>query len=58
MNYVEGAEFQPSSRERVLRFQEILVQAGIQTTVRVTRGADIQAACGQLRSLLAGEQEG
>ena len=50
MNAVTGSEFRPSSRERILRFQEILVQEGIQTTVRVTRGADIQAACGQLRS--------
>lgn len=52
MNAVTGAEYRPSSRERILRFQEILVQDGIQTTVRVSRGADIQAACGQLRSEL------
>jgi 23S rRNA (adenine2503-C2)-methyltransferase len=49
MNPVEGADFRPSSRERILRFQEILVQEHLQTTVRISRGSDIQAGCGQLR---------
>ena len=30
------------------RFQKILVDAGFTTTVRTTRGEDIDAACGQL----------
>lgn len=34
--------------ERVRRFGEILLQAGIVTTIRKTRGDDIDAACGQL----------
>ncbi|MCH7342135.1 23S rRNA (adenine(2503)-C(2))-methyltransferase RlmN [Pelomonas sp. CA6] len=37
-----------SSRERVQAFAELLIQAGIVTTVRKTRGDDIDAACGQL----------
>ena len=37
-----------SSRERVLAFSTLLQQAGIVTTVRKTRGNDIDAACGQL----------
>jgi len=37
-----------SSRERVQAFAEILIRAGIVTTVRKTRGDDIDAACGQL----------
>ncbi len=37
-----------SPRERVLAFSEVLLQAGIVTTVRKTRGDDIDAACGQL----------
>ncbi|MGI6367754.1 MAG: 23S rRNA (adenine(2503)-C(2))-methyltransferase RlmN [Anaerolineae bacterium] len=57
MNEVEGVQMRPSSRERVLRFQDVLQQQGIQTTVRVSRGADIQAACGQLRSRIADESE-
>ncbi len=37
-----------SGRERVLAFAEVLIRAGIVTTVRKTRGDDIDAACGQL----------
>ncbi len=59
MNPIAGCDYAPSSGERILRFQELLVQGRIQTTVRISRGADIQAACGQLRlRQLAGPQEG
>jgi 23S rRNA (adenine2503-C2)-methyltransferase len=37
-----------SSNERVKAFADLLIQAGIVTTVRKTRGDDIDAACGQL----------
>jgi 23S rRNA (adenine2503-C2)-methyltransferase len=37
-----------SSRERVTEFAQVLQQAGVVTTVRKTRGDDIDAACGQL----------
>ena len=37
-----------SPRERVLAFAQVLQDAGIVTTVRKTRGDDIDAACGQL----------
>ncbi len=37
-----------SPRERVLAFARILQDAGIVTTIRKTRGDDIDAACGQL----------
>ena len=37
-----------SSNERVKAFADVLIQAGIVTTVRKTRGDDIDAACGQL----------
>ena len=37
-----------SSMPRVLAFAQILLDAGIVTTVRKTRGDDIDAACGQL----------
>ena len=37
-----------SPRERVLAFADVLQQAGIVTTIRKTRGDDIDAACGQL----------
>jgi 23S rRNA (adenine2503-C2)-methyltransferase len=34
---------------RILAFQKILMNAGITTTVRWSKGEDIGAACGQLR---------
>ena len=37
-----------STPERVLAFSKVLLNAGIVTTVRKTRGDDIDAACGQL----------
>jgi 23S rRNA (adenine2503-C2)-methyltransferase len=37
-----------STNPRVQAFAEVLIQAGIVTTVRKTRGDDIDAACGQL----------
>ena len=49
LNPTRGCDYVPSSREAILRFQEILVQGRIATTVRLRRGADIDAGCGQLR---------
>jgi len=40
--------FTRSRSERVRRFAEVLMQGGIVTTTRKTRGDDIAAACGQL----------
>jgi 23S rRNA (adenine2503-C2)-methyltransferase len=37
-----------SKAERIKRFAQILIDAGVVTTVRKTRGDDIDAACGQL----------
>lgn len=39
-----------SDRDRVQRFKNILEQNGIPCTVRMRRGIDIQAGCGQLAS--------
>jgi 23S rRNA (adenine2503-C2)-methyltransferase len=39
-----------SSRERATAFQAVLKDAGIPCTIRLRRGIDIQAGCGQLRS--------
>ena len=47
-NPFPGSPFRRSSAERVRRFADILMQAGIVTTTRKTRGDDIDAACGQL----------
>ena len=47
-NPFPGSPFKRSPAERVRRFADILMQAGIVTTTRKTRGDDIDAACGQL----------
>jgi 23S rRNA (adenine2503-C2)-methyltransferase len=49
VNPTIGCDYEPSPRERILRFQEILVKQRIQTTVRLRRGLDVDAGCGQLR---------
>ena len=49
LNRVEGAGFDTVSRKRAAEFQEILEHRGIAATVRRELGADIDAACGQLR---------
>lgn len=49
LNPVPGCPYLPTPREQVMRFQEILVKARIQTTIRLARGTAIQAGCGQLR---------
>jgi len=49
-NPVPSSEFQPSSREVALIFQKTLINSGIRTMLRVSRGTDIEAGCGQLRS--------
>jgi 23S rRNA (adenine2503-C2)-methyltransferase len=45
----EGARFRRPPLARILSFQSILLDAGITTTVRWSKGEDIGAACGQLR---------
>jgi 23S rRNA (adenine2503-C2)-methyltransferase len=49
MNPIEGSPWQPSTRSRMAGFVGVLEAAGVNVTVRDTRGRDIQAACGQLR---------
>jgi 23S rRNA (adenine2503-C2)-methyltransferase len=47
-NTFPGTRYQCSPRPVILRFQKILQDAGLNTTIRKTRGDDIDAACGQL----------
>ncbi|MBS4022478.1 MAG: 23S rRNA (adenine(2503)-C(2))-methyltransferase RlmN [Dethiobacter sp.] len=59
LNAVPELPFTPSKDAAVLRFQEILRQNKINVTVRRKLGADIAAACGQLRNTFRGsEQDG
>lgn len=49
VNAVEGTGYKQGDRYRIENFKNILEKFGIETTVRREMGADIQAACGQLR---------
>ena len=49
-----GSNFQPSAHETAVAFQNKLMASGIRTMLRVSRGADIEAGCGQLRSRWTG----
>ncbi len=42
------SEFEGSSREAIDTFRSALAERGVPATVRLTRGRDIEAACGQL----------
>ena len=50
MNPIDGSPMAPPTKARAQAFQSILQTAGISTTIRATRGLDIDAACGQLRA--------
>jgi len=49
LNPVPGLDLRPSSAGRVQAFQRVLEEAHIPVTRRDSRGASIQAGCGQLR---------
>jgi 23S rRNA (adenine2503-C2)-methyltransferase len=49
LNPVPGTGMEATPREQVFAFQRVLEDAGIHTTVRIERGVDIAAACGQLK---------
>ncbi len=50
LNPTTGYTGRPSDPARVAAFQERLATFGISSTVRVRRGIDIQAGCGQLKA--------
>jgi 23S rRNA (adenine2503-C2)-methyltransferase len=47
------APYQGSGRAAIAAFRDALVERGVRTTVRLTRGRDIDAACGQLAARTA-----
>lgn len=56
LNPTAGYGGKPPTRENVDAFQKELARFGITSTVRVRRGIDIQAGCGQLRDRLLNQQ--
>lgn len=53
LNAVEGSRFRPSTPQRAEDFVRRLASVGVEATVRNSRGADIDAACGQLKQKMA-----
>lgn len=49
-NRTADESFSPPSRNRILAFEQHLKLSGINCTLRMSRGQDIDAGCGQLRS--------
>jgi 23S rRNA (adenine2503-C2)-methyltransferase len=49
LNPVAESPYQPSTPEHAAAFQTLLEQSGIPATLRMRRGIDIDAGCGQLR---------
>lgn len=48
-NTVEGLQWVRPSDENCQRFKNVLTRAGVSATLRLEKGHDIDAACGQLR---------
>ena len=48
VNPFDAVDFQAPTAKNILKFSQILQDAGFITTIRKTRGDDILAACGQL----------
>jgi 23S rRNA (adenine2503-C2)-methyltransferase len=47
-NAFPGSAYKPSPMERIEAWRDLLVSKGIQTNIRMSRGKNILAACGQL----------
>ena len=56
-NVTQSLHYQCPEEEHILQFQKILRDAGYRTFIRSSRGADISAACGQLASTGARDEQ-
>jgi 23S rRNA (adenine2503-C2)-methyltransferase len=57
LNPTADSPYCASSPARAQAFQKVLQSKGISATVRLRRGIDIQAGCGQLRARYSGGQQ-
>ena len=55
LNPIPDSAYQPTSDEDTEHFAQILRDAGIPATVRLRRGIEISAGCGQLRRAVAAQ---
>ncbi len=56
-NPIPFQDWEPSSRERIRAFAQVLEAWGVSAAVREPRGRDIDAACGQLRARAVQERD-
>lgn len=56
LNDIPDSPFQPSPMKKVEDLQRRLASRGIETTIRNSRGSDIDAACGQLKQRKIGSR--
>lgn len=49
LNEIDDSPFKPTSEKRAQEFVRALNACGVEATIRVSRGQDIDAACGQLQ---------
>lgn len=56
LNETEGSLLKKPDMGRVAKFQKILNDNNLETTVRIEKGADIMAACGQLKRSYLSEE--
>jgi 23S rRNA (adenine2503-C2)-methyltransferase len=49
-NPFQGSQFQRPDDDRILKFQQILVDSRLTAIIRKSKGQDISAACGQLKA--------
>jgi len=52
-NPIKGDKFQKPDKKDIMKFKYLLESSGKKVTIRLERGADIDAACGQLAGKLA-----
>lgn len=52
LNAVEHSAFKPSSKDTIDHWKKTSSRVGIETTIRNSRGSDIDGACGQLKNKL------
>ena len=50
LNAVAGSSLRPSSKQTLATWKQTLNRREIETTIRESRGSDIQGACGQLKN--------
>lgn len=56
LNKIDDSPFLPTSEKRAEQFVKTLKRFGVEATIRHSRGADIDAACGQLKQKVVGKK--